>query len=223
MASPVAEHTDRDTSHAHRHVDTCQPAQRHPLDSSLLTPTLAGTSSSGRRTRPRACRCCCSMGFAPRLTQATRLPHFCSRRPTFLPLAVLYGNQPELQTGLPGRSSTPSSTQSESPSLSPQLPLHGGARQALEPVDTLEHLLYASCPDSSVSATAPGSNRWPSLFPLQPHLSLSWEPTCPRTVPAFSLFSRSMTLPRSPPFHRPISGSRSLTDAPQPPSSLRGS
>lgn len=108
------------------------------------------------------------------------------------PLSCLWlycmATSPSCRQGSWGMPSAPSSTQNEPPNLSPQLSLHGGAQQALEPVDTLEHLLYASCPDRSVSATAPGSNWWPPLFPLQPHLSLPWEPTCPLHSVCFSPF-----------------------------------
>lgn len=96
MASPVAERTNMDTSHAHRHADTCQPAQRHPLDSSLLLPTLAGTSSSGRRIRPRS-SLLLFHGF-PSQTHPGPHGHLRSGSPPSC-LALLCGNQPELQTG----------------------------------------------------------------------------------------------------------------------------
>lgn len=103
----MAEHTNMDTSHAHRHVDTCQPAQRRPLDSSSLIPTLAGPAALAEGPSLALVAAAVPRVSLPDSPRATRLPHFCSKQPAFLPLALLYGNQPELQTGLLGDAKCP--------------------------------------------------------------------------------------------------------------------
>lgn len=213
-----------DTSHAHRHVDTCQPAQRRPLDSSFLIPTLAGTSSSGRRTQPRACRCCCSTGFPPRLTQGHTAPPFLLKAAHFPASGSTVWQPARAADRAPGGCQVPLlAHRMNLPTSVPSCPSMEGPSRPWS-----LQTLWSTCSMPAVPTAASQPQR-PAVTGGLPYFLCSPTFLCPGsplvhcTVSAFSLFSRSITLPRSPPFHHPISGSCSHTDAPQPPSSLRGS